>query len=63
MSHPKRGYYEVELIKIAEPPYEKGNFDMIENYIKATEEVIKKDPAGWLWSHKRWKKKRTDSYS
>lgn len=63
MNHPRRGYYEVELVKIAEPPYEKGNFDMIENYIKATEEVIKKNPAGWLWSHNRWKKKRTDSYS
>ncbi|MCB0491334.1 MAG: lysophospholipid acyltransferase family protein [Cyclobacteriaceae bacterium] len=63
MSHPKRGYYEVELVKIGTPPYEKGNFDMIENYVKATEAVIKKDPAGWLWSHNRWKKKRTDSYS
>ncbi len=60
MTHPKRGYYEAELIKIADPPYQKDNFDMIENYIKATEEVIKNDPAGWLWSHKRWKKKRTD---
>lgn len=60
MSRPKRGYYEVELIKIAEPPYEKDSFNMIENYIKATEEVIKSNPAGWLWSHNRWKKKRTD---
>lgn len=60
MKNPKRGYYETELIKIADPPYQKDNFDMIENYIKATEEVIKNDPAGWLWSHKRWKKKRTD---
>lgn len=58
MSHPKRGYYTIELIKIAEPPYEKDNFGMIENYVKATERVIKNDPAGWLWSHKRWKKKR-----
>lgn len=61
VNHPKRGFYEIELVKIAEPPYEKDNFDMIENYIKATEEVIKKDPAGWLWSHNRWKKKRTDA--
>jgi len=61
VNHPKRGFYEIELVKIAEPPYEKDNFDMIESYIKATEEVIKSDPAGWLWSHNRWKKKRTDS--
>lgn len=60
VSHPKRGYYEIELVPISSPPYEKDNFDMIENYIKATEEVIKKDPAGWLWSHNRWKKKKSD---
>lgn len=60
MSHPKRGYYEVELILISSPPYEKDNYDMIENYVKATELVIKGDPAGWLWSHKRWKKKRSE---
>jgi len=60
MSHPKRGYYEVELVPVSSPPYEKDNFDMIENYVKATELVIKNDPAGWLWSHKRWKKKRSE---
>lgn len=58
MKHPKRGHYEIELVKIAEPPYQKDNFDMIESYIRATEEVIKSDPSGWLWSHNRWKKKR-----
>ncbi len=61
VTHAKRGFYEIELVKIAEPPYEKDNFEMIENYARATEAVIKKDPAGWLWSHNRWKKKRTDS--
>ena len=60
MSHPKRGFYEVELVLISSPPYEKDNYDMIENYVKETERVIKKDPAGWLWSHKRWKKKRSE---
>lgn len=61
MSHPKRGFYEIELILISSPPYEKDNFDMIENYVKETELVIKNDPAGWLWSHKRWKKKRSET--
>lgn len=60
VNHPKRGYYEVELILISSPPYEKDNYDMIENYVKETELVIKCDPSGWLWSHKRWKKKRSE---
>lgn len=60
VTHPKRGFYEVELILISSPPYEKDDFGMIENYAKETELVIKGDPAGWLWSHKRWKKKRNE---
>jgi KDO2-lipid IV(A) lauroyltransferase len=59
VKHPSRGYYEIELVKISEPPYEKDTCDMIENYIKATEAVSKSDPTGWLWSHNRWKKNRT----
>ncbi len=61
VNHPKRGFYEVELVKISTPPYQKDNFDMIENYVQETEAVIKSDPAGWLWSHNRWKKNRIES--
>ena len=56
----ERGYYEMEFIKIGEPPYEENSFEVIENYIKETEKVIHADPAGWLWSHNRWKKSRDD---
>jgi KDO2-lipid IV(A) lauroyltransferase len=51
----KRGYYELELIKIAEPPYDKDSFHLIDDYVKATEKLIRQYPDGWLWSHKRWK--------
>ena len=54
----KRGYYECELIKITEPPYSKSDFRIVENYVKATEKVIREQPEGWLWSHDRWKKTR-----
>ena len=50
-----RGRYEVELINIGLPPYEKNSFDIIENYARETEKTINQDPAGWLWSHRRWK--------
>lgn len=53
----KRGYYELELIKIAEPPYDKENFHVVENYVHATEKLIRAHPDGWLWSHNRWKKR------
>ncbi len=60
VSQPKRGYYEAELVQLASPPYQKDQYDMIENYVKETEAVIRSNPSGWLWSHKRWKKKRMD---
>ena len=54
----KRGYYEAEYIVIDNPPYEKGSDLMVDHYARATEKIIKENPAGWLWSHNRWKKKR-----
>ncbi len=53
----KRGYYTCTLIKIDEPPYEKGTETVVENYARAVEKVIMEYPSGWLWSHNRWKKK------
>lgn len=57
----KRGYYSTEFIQIGNPPYEKNSNEVIENYIKQTEVVIKRNPSGWLWSHNRWKKKKEDA--
>jgi KDO2-lipid IV(A) lauroyltransferase len=51
----RRGYYENEIIKIGEPPYMKNNFELLDNYIKETEDMIRESPGSWLWSHNRWK--------
>ncbi len=51
----RRGYYETTVILIANPPYEKESTDIIRPYVAAVEKVIHADPAGWLWSHNRWK--------
>lgn len=53
----KRGYYTCTLVKVAEPPYAPDSEDVVRNYAKLVEEVVQKDPAGWLWSHNRWKKR------
>lgn len=52
-----RGYYTATLVEMAEPPYEKNNTAVITNYVHAVERVIRNHPAGWLWSHNRWKTK------
>jgi len=56
----KRGYYEAEGFVVSEPPYEKESQQIVEDYVKATEKVIRQNPSGWLWSHNRWKRKRED---
>lgn len=53
----KRGYYEAEYIVLDEPPYEKDSDRMVDYYAKVTEKIIQENPAGWLWSHNRWKKR------
>jgi Kdo2-lipid IVA lauroyltransferase/acyltransferase len=57
----KRGYYEVAFERIAEPPFAKDDFTMIEKYIDAVEKNISENPSGWLWSHDRWKKRHLNS--
>lgn len=55
LSRVKRGYYELELIHI---PYDEHNnceLEIISKYSSLLEDNIRKQPANWLWSHKRWK--------
>jgi Kdo2-lipid IVA lauroyltransferase/acyltransferase len=51
----KRGYYEAEGFVVSQPPYGRESQQIVEDYIQATESIIKQQPAGWLWSHNRWK--------
>jgi KDO2-lipid IV(A) lauroyltransferase len=53
-----RGYYEAEIIKLAEPPFDRDSHIILEKYIQETEKLIKEDPPGWLWSHRRWKRSK-----
>jgi KDO2-lipid IV(A) lauroyltransferase len=62
----RRGYYELEFQEIAVPPYEKESTAILDKYVAIVEKAIEKDPADWLWSHRRWKHRKpinTDQYS
>ncbi len=53
---PKRGYYQAELIDIAAPPFDDPQqYSITERYVRLLEENIRQEPAGYLWSHNRWK--------
>lgn len=51
----KRGYYETEFQLITDTPKEHKNYTIIDKYITLTEEIVKKQPECYLWSHKRFK--------
>jgi len=51
----RRGYYEVEFQEIARHSGETSGHEIIERYAQLAERAIREDPAGWLWSHRRWK--------
>ena len=57
MVRKKRGYYHIDIIKLAEPPYSKdGNStEILSKYVTELEKMIKENPSDWLWSHNRWK--------
>lgn len=51
----KRGYYELEFSPIVEHPQSLAEGEITARYARKLEEVIRKKPEDWLWSHKRWK--------
>ena len=55
----ERGYYTVEMQEICSKPDETLPGEITERYMRKLEGIIIKKPEDWLWSHRRWKLKRT----
>lgn len=60
MTKIKRGYYEVNIIPLFDNPKETVEFEISEKHTRILEDIIKENPAYWLWSHRRWKHKKED---
>jgi len=54
----KRGSYEVEFTLVTETPQSTNDEFITDKYASILEDIIKKKPEFWLWSHKRWKHKK-----
>lgn len=55
----RRGFYEVQFLPLAEHPAELPENGLTERYARLLEAIIRERPDSWLWSHRRWKKKRS----
>lgn len=54
----KRGHYVLEFVDVSSNPKETAYGQITEKVTRLLEEDIRRKPEYWLWSHKRWKKKR-----
>lgn len=59
---PKRGHYIHEFKEISPEGEFFEDGEITNKFFSLLEENIKKDPANWLWSHRRWKYKKGRDY-
>lgn len=55
----RRGYYEVTAVPVCNDCEKTKDTEISSTYVRLLEEAIQKQPDNWLWSHRRWKHKRT----
>jgi KDO2-lipid IV(A) lauroyltransferase len=53
-----RGRYELVCHALNEPGEKLASGEITDRYARSLEQWIRDDPAGWWWSHRRWKLKR-----
>ena len=57
----KRGFYTIFLSELVKDPLEYTDGEITKIYANKVEEIIRRYPPNWLWSHKRWKHTSTSS--
>jgi KDO2-lipid IV(A) lauroyltransferase len=56
----KRGHYTLRYNLVTDTPKETQEGEITEIHTRMLEMAILKQPQYWLWSHKRWKKTKTE---
>lgn len=54
----KRGYYSCKFTTLIKNPDDYPEHEITHIHNRFTERIIQEEPAYWLWSHRRWKRKR-----
>ncbi len=53
----RRGYYQCTFTTLVENPASVDAHGITDIHTRFTEDIIRRKPALWLWSHRRWKRK------
>ncbi len=56
----RRGFYEVEFFEICADPASAQPTEITQAFARKLEQIIRRQPENWLWSHKRWKMKQVE---
>ncbi len=58
VKYQSRGKYLATITKVTDAPNSMAAGEIIEQCVRLLEQQILEQPADWLWSHRRWKRKR-----
>lgn len=56
----KRGYYHTRLVRMTDHIEQIPEFRLTDMYMEHLEQMIRRAPQYWLWSHNRWKRTRQE---
>lgn len=54
----RRGYYFCRFTTLVENPSDYQEHEITQLHNRFTEQIIREQPEHWLWTHRRWKRKR-----
>ncbi len=58
VTRPRRGYYNCRLYRMVDDVKALREFEVTDIYMRNLENMIRRAPEYWLWSHNRWKRTR-----
>jgi KDO2-lipid IV(A) lauroyltransferase len=58
MQKVKRGYYRIEFIPLSESSKGTSTYELTDKYLRMMEKIIYEKPEYWMWSHRRWKRRK-----
>jgi KDO2-lipid IV(A) lauroyltransferase len=58
MQKVKRGYYRIEFIPLCENSKNTSPYELMDKYLRTVEKIIYDKPEYWMWSHRRWKRRK-----